>query len=120
MDKEKARKAMDEIMTLYKSNKLDEITKIRDDKQIIIGSLKTQFGRDYFTKILTNGYKQDYLVKNLVNESYYFFYDVIFNTLLDILKLEENDENINDLDREIDSQEDYILINFKATQYKGS
>ena len=32
----------------------------------------------------------------------------------------ENDENINDLDREIDSQEDYILINFKATQYKGS
>ena len=60
----------------------------------LIDSLKTQFGRDYFINILSNGYKQDYLVKNLVNESYYFFYEVIFNTLLDILKLEENDENI--------------------------
>ena len=71
-----------------------DVSKINDDKKMIIDSLKTQFGRDYFTKILNNGYKQDYLVKNLVNESYYFFYDVIFNTLLDILKLEENDENI--------------------------
>ncbi len=35
MDKEKARKAMDEIMTLYKSNKLDEITKIRDNQEEI-------------------------------------------------------------------------------------
>ena len=85
--KDNIREAMTRV---YRS----DVTKIRDDKQIIIGSLKTQFGRDYFTKILTNGYKQDYLVKNLVNESYYFFYDVIFNTLLDILKLEENDENI--------------------------
>ncbi len=32
----------------------------------------------------------------------------------------ENDENVNDLEREITSQEDYILIKFNATQYKGS
>jgi len=32
----------------------------------------------------------------------------------------ENDENINDLDREIDSQEDYLLVKFKAIQYKGN
>ena len=81
-----------EIMTrVYRS----DVSKIEEDKKMIIDSLKTQFGRDYFTKILNNGYKQDFLVKNLVNESYYFFFDVIFNTLLDLLKLEENDENIN-------------------------
>ena len=85
--KDNIREAMTRV---YRS----DVSKIKDDKKIIIDSLKTQFGRDYFTKILNNGYKQDYLVKNLVNESYYFFYDVIFNTLLDILKLEENDENI--------------------------
>ena len=81
-----------EIMTrVYRS----DVSKIEEDKKMIIDSLKTQFGRDYFTKILNNGYKQDFLVKNLVNESYYFFFDVIFNTLLNLLKLEENDENIN-------------------------
>lgn len=32
----------------------------------------------------------------------------------------ENDDSINDLEREISSQEDYLLIKFKATQYKGS
>ena len=81
-----------EIMTrVYRS----DVSKIEEDKKMIIDSLKTKFGRDYFTKILNNGYKQDFLVKNLVNESYYFFFDVIFNTLLDLLKLEENDENIN-------------------------
>ncbi len=32
----------------------------------------------------------------------------------------ENDDDINDLDREIDSQEDYILVKFKAVQYKGN
>lgn len=33
MNKEKARKAMDEIMVLYKSNKLEAIAKIRDNKE---------------------------------------------------------------------------------------
>ena len=80
-----------ETMTrVYRS----DVSRINEDKKMMIDSLKTQFGRDYFIKILYNGYKQDYLVKNMVNESYYFFSDVIFNTLLDILKLEENDENI--------------------------
>ncbi len=32
----------------------------------------------------------------------------------------ENDDNVNDLEREITSQEDYLLIKFKAIQYKGS
>ena len=80
-----------EIMTrVYRS----DVNKIKEDKKTLIDSLKTRFGRDYFTNILNNGYKQDYLIKNLVNKSYYFLYDVIFNTLLDILKLEENDDNI--------------------------
>ena len=80
-----------EIMSrLYKSH----IRKIEEDKKLIFDSLKTQFGREYFTNILHNGYKQDFLVKELINQSYNFFFDVIFNTLLDILKLEENDANI--------------------------
>ena len=80
-----------EIMSrLYKS----DIRKIEEDKKLMFDSLKTQFGREYFTNILHNGYKQDFLVKNLINQSYYFLSDVIFNTLLDILKLEENDANI--------------------------
>lgn len=32
----------------------------------------------------------------------------------------ENDDSVNDLEREITSQEDYLLIKFKAIQYKGS
>ena len=80
-----------EIMArIYKS----DVRKIEDDKKVIIDSLRTQFGREYFTNIIYNGYKQDNLVKNLINQSYNFFLDVIFNTLLDILKLEENEENI--------------------------
>ena len=43
-----------EIMTrVYRS----DVSKIEEDKKMIIDSLKTQFGRDYFTKILNNGYK---------------------------------------------------------------
>ena len=80
-----------EIMTrMYRS----DLKKIEQDKNILIDSLKTKFGRDYFINILSNGYKQDNLVKNLVNESYYFFSEVIFDTLSYILKLEENDENM--------------------------
>ena len=78
------------MIRIYRS----DASRIVEDKKMIIESSKTQFGRDYFTNILYNGYKQDFLVKNLQNESYYFFFDVIFNILLDILKLEENDENI--------------------------
>ena len=95
-----------EIMTrIYRS----DIRKINEDKRILSDSLKTQFGKNYFINILSNGYKQDYIVKNLVNEFYYFFSEIIFNTLQDILKLDENEENMV-----------YAMKLLKSCQYIGT
>ena len=81
-----------EIMTrVYRS----EVNKIDEDKKTIIESMKIQFGRDYFVNILNTGNNNDRTVKLVIEESYIFFRDVIFSTLLDILKLEENEYNVN-------------------------
>ena len=31
----------------------------------------------------------------------------------------ENDDNVNDLEKDIESIEDYLLIKFRASQYRG-
>ena len=79
------------IMTrLYKS----EIKNIEEDKKTIMNCINTQFGRNYFISVITSGNKKDHAVKTLQLDSFEFFKYIIFNTLLNILGLEENDENI--------------------------
>jgi hypothetical protein len=90
-EKEDIKDNIKEIMTrVYRS----DVSKIEDDKNTIIDSMKKQFGREYFVSILNTGNNNDKTIKLVIEKSYLFFCDIIFNTLLDILKLDEH-ENIN-------------------------
>ena len=90
-EKDEIKDNIKEIMTrVYRS----DVTKIEDDKKTIIDSMKKQFGREYFVSILNTGNNNDKTIKLVIEESYLFFCDIIFNTLLDILKLDEH-KNIN-------------------------
>ena len=80
-----------ETMThIYKS----ETEHLEDDKKAIMDCIQTQFGRDYFIDVLTSGNKKDNAIKTLHEDSFECFKDIIFNILLKILSLEENDKNI--------------------------
>ena len=90
-EKDEIKDNIKEIMTrVYRS----DVTKIEDDKKTIIDSMKKQFGREYFVSILNTGNNNDKTIKLVIEKSYLFFCDIIFNTLLDILKLDEH-KNIN-------------------------
>ena len=90
-EKDEIKDNIKEIMTrVYRS----DVTKIEEDKKTIIDSMKKQFGREYFVSILNTGNNNDKTIKLVIEQSYLFFCDIIFNTLLDILKLDEH-ENIN-------------------------
>ena len=79
-----------EIMTrIYRS----DVSKIEDDKKTILNCMENQFGRDYFISILNTGNVIERDIKLVIEESYEFFHYVIFNSLLNILKLEENKHN---------------------------
>ena len=79
-----------EIMTrIYRS----DVSKIEDDKKTILNCMESQFGRDYFISILNTGNIIERDIKLVIEESYEFFHYVIFNSLLNILKLEENTHN---------------------------
>ena len=91
-DKDEIKDNIREIMTrIYRS----ETKQLNEDKKTIIDSMKTQFGREYFISILNTGNIINRNIKLVTEESYDFFSYVIFNTLLTILNLEENENNIN-------------------------
>ena len=80
-----------EIMTrVYKS----ELKNIVEDEKTIMEIIKTKFGRDHFVNVISLGNKKDKVIKILQKDSYNFMNYVIFNSLLSILELEENEENI--------------------------
>ena len=90
-DKDEIKDNIKDIMArIYRS----EISKLEENKKTFIESMKTQFGRDYFVSILNTGniYKRD--IKVVIEEVYDFFSYVIYNTLLNILNLEENQNTI--------------------------
>ena len=79
-----------EIMTrIYRS----DLSKLEQDKKTIMNAMNSQYGRNYFLTVLNSGNINNRAMKILIEQSYDFLSHVIFNTLLNILKLEENDEN---------------------------
>ena len=74
---------------VYKS----EIKNIKEDVDSIMGLMEIKFGRDYLLNILV-GNKKEHSMKIVQKDSFDFLQYVIFNSLLKILRLEENDENI--------------------------
>ena len=80
-----------ETMTrVYKS----EIKNITEDKKIIMDCIKTKFGRDLFINSIPSGNKKDKVIKTVGKDSFDFFRFIIFNSLLNILELEDNSENM--------------------------
>ena len=90
-EKDEIKDNIREIMTrIYRS----DLRKLEQDKKNIMNSLEHQFGREYFVNILNIGNIANRIDRNVVEGSYDFFSHVIFNTLLNILKLEENEINL--------------------------
>ena len=80
-----------ETMTrVYRS----EIKDLKEDEKIIMDSIKEEFGRDYFINVITSGNSKERVEKVLQKDSFDFFRYIIFNTLLNLLQQEENDEII--------------------------
>ena len=89
-EKDEIKDTIREIMTrVYKS----EIKNIKEDVDSIMGLMEIKFGRDYLLNILV-GNKKEHSMKIVQKDSFEFLQYVIFNSLLKILRLEENDENI--------------------------
>jgi len=89
-EKDEIKDTIREIMTrVYKS----EIKNIKEDVDSIMGLMEIKFGRDYLLNILV-GNKKEHSMKIVQKDSFDFLQYVIFNSLLKILRLEENDENI--------------------------
>ena len=90
-EKDEIKDNIKDIMTkVYKS----EIKNIKEDEKAIIDLMKTKFGRDYLVNILISGNKKDHIIKMVQKDSFDFLKYIIFNSLLKILGLDENDENI--------------------------
>ena len=67
---------------------------IKEEKELLLDSVKTIFGIEYFVNIICSGNKKNISIKIVENESFDFLKDIIFNVLLNILKLGENDDNL--------------------------
>jgi len=80
----------DIMKRVYKSNLLN----VKEDQEILMDSVKTNFGRDYFVNIIGSVNKKNSSIKIVENESFDFLKYIIFSVLLNILKLEENDHNL--------------------------
>ena len=89
-EKDEIKDNIRETMTrIYRS----DVSRLEEDKKTIMLSMEKQFGRDYFVSILNTGNIEERSIKIVIEESYDFFGYVIFNSLLNILKLEENKHN---------------------------
>jgi hypothetical protein len=75
---------------VYKSS----IENSREEKELFMDSVKTKFGRDYFVNIIGSSSKKNSTVKIVENKSFDFLEYIIFNVLLNILNLEENNYNL--------------------------
>ena len=89
-EKDEIKDTIREIMTrVYKS----QIKNIKEDVDSIMGLMEIKFGRDYLLNILVRN-KKEHSIKIVQKDSFDFLQYIIFNSLLKILRLEENDENI--------------------------
>ena len=63
------------------------------DRKDVLQSISNSFGRDFFIKLL---YKNNTNIKILQKEAFDLLFSIIYNELLNILKLEENDKTLED------------------------
>ena len=81
----------DAVMRIFTSVDLKS-TKDKDRKDVL-QSMSNSFGRDFFIKLL---YKNNTNIKILQKEAFDLLFSIIYNELLNILKLEENDKTLED------------------------
>ena len=84
----------DNIKDIMKRVYKSKLENIKEDQKILMDSIKTKFGRDYFINIVTSGNKKNIPKKIVENDSFDFLKYIIFSVLLNILKLEENIHNL--------------------------
>ena len=81
---------IDNIKDIMKKVYESKLVNIEENQEILMDSVGTKFGRDYFINIISAGNKKSSSIKIVENESFNFLKYIIFNVLLNILKLEEN------------------------------
>ena len=81
----------DAVIRIFTSVDLKS-TKDKDRKDVL-QSISNSFGRDFFIKLL---YKNNTNIKILQKEAFDLLFSIIYNELLNILKLEENDKTLED------------------------
>ena len=90
-DKEEIKDNIKEIMTrIYRS----DTKKIEEDKKIIIDSVKTQFGLEYFASILNTGNYNNREIKCVTEQAYDLLNEVFLNALKSVPNLEKNENKI--------------------------
>ena len=94
LNEEQKEEIVDNIKDIMKKVFKSKLDNIKEDKEILMDSVKTKFGRDYFVNIMSSGNKKNIAIKIVENDSFNFLKYIIFNVLLNILKLEENNHNL--------------------------
>ena len=90
-EKDKIKDDIKEIMArVYRP----EVSKIKEDEKNILNIVKFQFGREYFISILNTGNIVKRETKNVIEETFYFFYNIILEIILNNLKCDDNKNNI--------------------------
>ena len=94
LNEEQKEEITDNIKDIMKRVYKSKLQNIKEDQEILMDSVKTKFGRDYFINIVTSGNKRNLPKKIVENDSFDFLNYIIFSVLLNILKLEENTHNL--------------------------
>ena len=92
LNEEQKEEITDNIKDVMKKVFKSSFDDIKEDKELLMNSVKTKFGIGYFVNIISSGNKKNISIKILENESFDFLYYIILGVLLDILKLGENDD----------------------------
>ena len=81
----------DAVVRIFKSEDIKE-NKEKDRKEVLQAMINP-FGRDFFVKLL---YKNNTNVKILQQDAFDLLFQIVYNELLHILKIEENEKSLED------------------------
>ena len=94
LNEEQKDEIIDNIKDIMKRVYQSKLLNVKEDQEILMDSIKTKYGRDYFVNIVGSVNKKNLTIKIVENESFDFLKYIIFSVLLNILKLEENEHNL--------------------------
>ena len=94
LNEEEKEEITDNIKDIMKKVYKSSIENSREEKELFMDSVKTKFGRDYFVNIIGSSSKKNSTIKIVENKSFDFLEYIIFNVLLNILNLEDNNYNL--------------------------